>query len=386
MGRPTDGSRPERRSPIAPDASDQAENRGETTIAEGPLTDWDVALGRDRHAARRLGRGCGRPVGREVEPVRRRPVRRLDRSRKPAARGRAGARRLLDRRRPPGVGRAAAGSSTQREAVLILAWTDDEFRPGRERARGLPARSLSAAPARQWHGGCGRIRIVVSCADRATDPIGRERGAHRRPRPGRAAGPCRLSELRAPPSAIDPAAFQPISIPANAAATSDLPSRPSIPTLASAGRVDADTAFMTPGAEPERVVGRPTVRQPASVGGPGPEAAEVQADGVATFYHHGTTAMRLPRGTTVIICGGGGCIERASTTTARSPAPTGSWTSTPPTSSTSAAAHPGRHDTGHRVGLLTVAPGRPCPAATNAIVCECRLSRSVREAGMMSRA
>jgi hypothetical protein len=32
--------------------------------------------------------------------------------------------------------------------------------------------------------------------------------------------------------------------------------------------------------------------------------------GYATFYGNGTTAMRLPRGTTVIICGDGGCVER----------------------------------------------------------------------------
>ena len=35
--------------------------------------------------------------------------------------------------------------------------------------------------------------------------------------------------------------------------------------------------------------------------------------GVASFYDHGTTAMRLPRGTTVIICGDGGCITRTVT-------------------------------------------------------------------------
>lgn len=32
--------------------------------------------------------------------------------------------------------------------------------------------------------------------------------------------------------------------------------------------------------------------------------------GFASFYDHGTTAMRLPRGTVVVICGDGGCIER----------------------------------------------------------------------------
>ena len=35
--------------------------------------------------------------------------------------------------------------------------------------------------------------------------------------------------------------------------------------------------------------------------------------GVASFYDHGTTAMRIPRGTVIVICGGGGCIERVVT-------------------------------------------------------------------------
>jgi hypothetical protein len=112
-----------------------------------------------------------------------------------------------------------------------------------------------------------------------------------------------------PPSVIDPAAFQPISIPANAVAR-PLPIAPLDPEAASAGRLDADTTFITPGSEPERVVGRPSVRQPASVAGSAQKPPRYQLTGVATFYHHGTTAMRLPRGTTVIICGAGGCIER----------------------------------------------------------------------------
>jgi hypothetical protein len=32
--------------------------------------------------------------------------------------------------------------------------------------------------------------------------------------------------------------------------------------------------------------------------------------GYASFYDNGTTAMRIPRGTTVVICGAGGCLER----------------------------------------------------------------------------
>ena len=79
-----------------------------------------------------------------------------------------------------------------------------------------------------------------------------------------------LAGSRSPsaPRVIDPAAFQPISIPANAA-TRPFPVAPLDPTLASDAGVDADTAFVTPGSEPERIVGRPTVRQPASAAGSG---------------------------------------------------------------------------------------------------------------------
>jgi hypothetical protein len=111
------------------------------------------------------------------------------------------------------------------------------------------------------------------------------------------------------PSAIDPAAFQPIRIPANAAVR-PLPIAPLDPAANSAGRVDADAAFITPGSEPDRIVGRPTVRQPASAFGTAQKPPRYQLTGIATFYNNGTTAMRLPRGTTVIICGAGGCIER----------------------------------------------------------------------------
>jgi hypothetical protein len=111
------------------------------------------------------------------------------------------------------------------------------------------------------------------------------------------------------PSVVDPAAFQPIQIPANAAAR-PLPIAPLDPAMNSAGRVEADTSFVTPGSEPERIVGRPRVGQPASAVGTAQKPPRYQMSGVATFYGNGTTAMRLPRGTTVIICGGGGCIER----------------------------------------------------------------------------
>jgi hypothetical protein len=116
-----------------------------------------------------------------------------------------------------------------------------------------------------------------------------------------------------PPSAVDPSAFQPIQITANTA-IGPLPVAPLDPALNSADRVGADTVFVTPGGEPKRVVkGRPAVHQPASSAGSAQKPPRYRISGVATFYGNGTTAMRLPRGTTVIICGRGGCIERVVT-------------------------------------------------------------------------
>ena len=120
-----------------------------------------------------------------------------------------------------------------------------------------------------------------------------------------------LAGSRSPGSAsiADPAAFQPIPVPASAGEPP--PSVGSLdPSLASAGRVDATTAFVEPGNAPERIVGRPVVHQPAARGGSALKPPRYKVSGYATFYSHGTTAMRLPRGTTVIVCGNGGCIER----------------------------------------------------------------------------
>ena len=113
-------------------------------------------------------------------------------------------------------------------------------------------------------------------------------------------------------TAVDPAAFQPLSIPANAVER-PIAVGPLDPSFASAARLDASTTLVEPAAEPERVVGRPSVRQPGARGGSTQKPPRYTLTGIATFYHHGTTAMRLPRGTTVIICGAGGCIERVIT-------------------------------------------------------------------------
>ena len=118
------------------------------------------------------------------------------------------------------------------------------------------------------------------------------------------------------PSAVDPVpvgAFQPLSVPAF-----EPGSAMSIAGLdggyLSAGYVHAASVFEEPGEAPDS---GPTARvgrdQPEPGSGSARKPPKYTLTGQATFYDHGTTAMRLPRGTTVVICGDGGCIERVVT-------------------------------------------------------------------------
>ena len=117
------------------------------------------------------------------------------------------------------------------------------------------------------------------------------------------------SRSQSSPSIIDPAAFQPIQVQASSGKR-PISVGPLDPRLASAGRLAVSTVFVEPGAAPERLVSRPRVSQPAARGGSAQKPPRYKLTGFATFYGNGTTAMRLPRGTTVIVCGVGGCIER----------------------------------------------------------------------------
>lgn len=121
-----------------------------------------------------------------------------------------------------------------------------------------------------------------------------------------------LAGSRAPSAvgSVPASAFQPLSVPA-----SDTWSRLSIAGMdggyVSAGAVHEFSSFVEPGEAPEAGPdGRTAVNQPDPDADSSRKPAKYTLTGQATFYDHGTTAMRLPRGTTVIICGEGGCIER----------------------------------------------------------------------------
>jgi hypothetical protein len=117
------------------------------------------------------------------------------------------------------------------------------------------------------------------------------------------------SRTPSPLESIPASAFQHLTILAD-----DPKSTTSIGTLdaahVSAGAIDADTAIVEPGMAPASQLGRLALDQPDAGSASVRKPARYTLSGFATFYDHGTTAMRLPRGTLVVICGGGGCVER----------------------------------------------------------------------------
>jgi hypothetical protein len=125
-----------------------------------------------------------------------------------------------------------------------------------------------------------------------------------------AALPGLAGQIPRPIEPIPVGALQPLSVPAN-----DMRSALSVADLdggyLSSSILDERAVFIEPGAARTiQVAGRSTVDQPEVNAGSVRKPPRQTLKGQATFYHHGTTAMRLPRGTTVIICGAGGCVER----------------------------------------------------------------------------
>jgi hypothetical protein len=114
------------------------------------------------------------------------------------------------------------------------------------------------------------------------------------------------------PSVVEPipaGAFLPLSVPASDARSVSIDGLEA--SARSSAFIDAAATFtepsdLPPWSPPERA--KPNQPVPGATTSRKPPKATLR--GEATFYDHGTTAMRLPRGTTVIICGNGGCIER----------------------------------------------------------------------------
>lgn len=111
-----------------------------------------------------------------------------------------------------------------------------------------------------------------------------------------------------PAADTDPASFTSVVISADAPAPPA--GGPADPARDSAGAVSTTDVFVEPGRRPRTPKARPVVSQPAAPAGKVWKDPKYTLTGIATFYHHGSTAMRLPRGTVVVICGDGGCIQR----------------------------------------------------------------------------
>jgi hypothetical protein len=78
----------------------------------------------------------------------------------------------------------------------------------------------------------------------------------------------------------------------------------------SEGALEPAEVIEDPGALEGRAGQRADPSLPDAQGGSAWKEPRYVLTGFASFYDHGTTAMRLPSGTVVVICGGGGCIER----------------------------------------------------------------------------
>ena len=121
------------------------------------------------------------------------------------------------------------------------------------------------------------------------------------------------SRTPAPYQPVPAAAFQALTIDANAGSTASI--APLDPAYDSAGRLADDVVFVIPGARREVVAAAPsrTVKQPQPKMRAVAKPPKYVLSGQATFYSNGTTAMRLPRGTVIRVCGHGGCIQRVVT-------------------------------------------------------------------------
>jgi hypothetical protein len=82
-------------------------------------------------------------------------------------------------------------------------------------------------------------------------------------------------------------------------------------SAAAAGSISSGSTLIEPGRSTATgPTHRAKVTQPVGSAGSVLKPPKYKLTGTASFYTGGFTAMRLPRGTTVVVCGGAGCIER----------------------------------------------------------------------------
>jgi hypothetical protein len=119
------------------------------------------------------------------------------------------------------------------------------------------------------------------------------------------------SETRTPPRTLQAATLTSVTIPASVT-TPRVDGSSALAPIPDGGALQ-EAVFVEPGRAPKIPARRGRVAQPESASSSAWKAPRFSLSGTATFYDHGTTAMRLPRGTVVRICGPGGCIQRTVT-------------------------------------------------------------------------
>ena len=271
------------------------------SVVDGAVAEFDVRWDETGDWLAVWVADATRSVDRPAEP---RPPRPGDRPARPAPRraaGRAGAARVLDRRRPPRLGDPARPGwrgqpRPDRGLDATMASGRVESGPGRRTSS-----SSADLASRRTMARAADARSVVWSPSRATQQVGRRVGAHRRPRPGRASGSRRFS------------GSQPVE-PVPAARSSNSRSQrthrdrrlrsgrsttPSCRPASSTPRRDVHRArAMRPDAARTSTAAR-RQDQPGARRRRSSKPPKYTLTGGATFYDNGTTAMRLPRGTVV---------------------------------------------------------------------------------------
>lgn len=119
------------------------------------------------------------------------------------------------------------------------------------------------------------------------------------------------SRTPSPEQSVPAVAFQALRIDANMDGTVPVV-RPLDAAYRSAGFIASDASIVEPAAFLPSST-RPKAVQPAASATSDWKPPRYTLSGWATWYANGTTAMRLPRGTTIVICGRAGCVQRTVT-------------------------------------------------------------------------
>jgi len=118
------------------------------------------------------------------------------------------------------------------------------------------------------------------------------------------------SRMPSRPDDLGEAAFTAIILRATPAPAPVAPATGLDAAARSAGFLSGVAALDEEASGPAVPNARTSKKVPVQDGGWKWKTPRVTLTGYATFYDNGTTAMRLPRGTTIVICGNSGCIER----------------------------------------------------------------------------